>query len=61
MITLLFGLLALAYGVSTLLGLDQLLATMSMGIVVANFGKYRDRIFRLVEDYIDLSSSFCSS
>jgi len=53
LITLLIGLLALAYGVSSLLGLDQLLATMSMGIVVVNFGRHRDRIFRLVEDYVE--------
>jgi len=53
LIVLMFALLALCYGVSTLLGLDQLLATMSMGVVVVNFGANRDRIFRLLEDVIE--------
>jgi Kef-type K+ transport system membrane component KefB len=53
LVVVLFGLLALCYGVSTLLNLDQLLATMSMGIVVVNFGVNRDRIFRLLEEVVE--------
>jgi len=53
LLVLVFGLLALIYGLSTLLGLDPLLATMGMGIVVVNFTRDRDRIFRLIEEYIE--------
>jgi len=53
LVVLVVGLLALCYGLSTALGLDQLLATMSMGMVVVNFGKNRDRIFRLLEEYLE--------
>ena len=45
--------LALCYGLATLLDLDQLLATMTVGITVVNFGRQRDRIFRLIEDYAE--------
>lgn len=53
LLVLVVGLLMLCYGISTMLHLDQLLATMSMGIVVVNFGASRDRIFRLLEEYIE--------
>lgn len=53
LLVLLVGLLALAYGLSTTFKLDELLSTMSMGVMVVNFGSHRDRVFRLLEDYVE--------
>jgi Kef-type K+ transport system membrane component KefB len=50
---MIIAVLSLCYGISTLLDLDQLLATMTVGITVVNFGRQRDRIFRLIEDYAE--------
>jgi Kef-type K+ transport system membrane component KefB len=54
-IALLLGLLGICYGVSSLLGLDQLLATMAMGIAVVNTTKRqeRHRIFHLLEESVE--------
>jgi Kef-type K+ transport system membrane component KefB len=53
LLVVLFGLLASCYGVATVFNLDQLLATMSMGIVVVNVGADRTKVFRLLEEYIE--------
>jgi len=53
LLVLIVGLLTLCYGLATAFGLDQLLATMTMGMAVVNFKASRDRIFRLLEDYIE--------
>lgn len=53
LLVLIVGLLAICYGVANAFGLDQLLATMTMGMVVVNFKASRDRIFRLLEEYIE--------
>jgi len=45
--------LSSCYGVATLLGLDQLLATMTVGVTVVNLGRTRDRIFHATENYIE--------
>ncbi|MBU0571821.1 MAG: cation:proton antiporter [Candidatus Omnitrophica bacterium] len=52
-ITVLFGLLAICFGLSTLTGADELLSTMVMGIVVVNFNPKREKIFSLLERYVD--------
>ncbi len=52
-IAIIIAILSVCYGVATLLGLDQLLATMTVGITVVNFGRHRDRIFRLIEEYAE--------
>jgi len=54
-IALLLGLLATCYGIGTFLGLDQLLATMAMGIVVVNTARRKERhnIFRLFEESVE--------
>lgn len=52
-IVLILAILTLCYGIAALLGLDQLLATMSVGITVVNFGHERDRIFRIIETYAE--------
>jgi Kef-type K+ transport system membrane component KefB len=54
-IALLLGLLAICYGVSSALGLDQLLATMAMGIAVVNTtrSQVRHHIFHLLEESVE--------
>jgi Kef-type K+ transport system membrane component KefB len=52
-LVVLFGLLAVCYGVATVLDLDQLLATMTMGIVAVNVGRDSTKIFHLIEEYIE--------
>ncbi|GAG16245.1 unnamed protein product [marine sediment metagenome] len=54
-IALLLGLLAICYGVSSVLGLDQLLATMAMGITVVNATRRQERhhIFHLLEESVE--------
>jgi len=54
-IALLLGLLGICYGVSALLELDQLLATMAMGIAVVNATRRqeRHRIFHLLEESVE--------
>ncbi|MBN1858375.1 cation:proton antiporter [Candidatus Bipolaricaulota bacterium] len=53
LLVLLIGLLALAYGLSTTFKLDELLSTMAMGVMVVNFGNRRDRVFHLLEEYVE--------
>ncbi|MBT3181046.1 MAG: sodium:proton exchanger [Deltaproteobacteria bacterium] len=50
---IIFGLLAICYGLATVLKLDELLATMMMGIIVTNFNKQRERIFGFLERYTE--------
>ena len=53
LIVMLFSLLCLCYGLAHLIGFDELLATMTMGIVVTNFSKQRDRVFEIFERYTE--------
>lgn len=54
-IALLLGLLGICYGVSAALGLDQLLATMAMGVAVVNASSRqgRHRVFMLLEESVE--------
>ncbi|MFC2106333.1 cation:proton antiporter [Candidatus Bipolaricaulota bacterium] len=54
-IALLLGILGLCYGVSALLDLDQLLATMAMGMTVVNTSRQQQRhhVFHLLEESIE--------
>jgi len=54
-IALLLGLLGICYGTASALGLDQLLATMGMGIAVVNATRRqeRHRIFHLLEESVE--------
>nr|WP_320048574.1 cation:proton antiporter [uncultured Desulfuromonas sp.] len=53
LITLVFSLLALCYGVAGSLDGDELLSTMAMGIVVTNFNPHRETIFQVLERYTE--------
>jgi len=52
-IVLILAFLALCFGLATLLGFDELLATMAMGIMVVNYNSKRDKIFRILERYTE--------
>ena len=53
LIVLVFGLLSLCYGLATILNIDPLLATMTMGIIVVNFCPSRDTLFKVLEEYTE--------
>ncbi|MGB2983643.1 MAG: cation:proton antiporter [Candidatus Bipolaricaulia bacterium] len=55
-IAFLLGTLGICYGVSAALGLDQLLATMAMGVTVVNMARHhqgRHRVFTLLEESVE--------
>jgi len=54
-IALLLGILGLCYGVSAMLDLDQLLATMAMGMTVVNTARRQERhhVFHLLEESVE--------
>ena len=45
--------LMLSFGVAKFAGLEELLSTMTAGIIVANFSRYSKEIFTLLERYTD--------
>jgi Kef-type K+ transport system membrane component KefB len=53
LIVLIIGFLSLLFGTATLWGVDELLAIMTMGIVVVNFNRLGEKIFRMLERYTE--------
>lgn len=53
LIVVILGLLAICFGIAHLLGLDELLSTMTVGIIVTNFNIQRDKIFKILERYTE--------
>lgn len=53
LIVVVFGMLAGCFGLATILGVDELLATMSMGVVVVNYNRRREKIFKMLERYTE--------
>ena len=53
LIAVILALLCLCFGTARLLNVDELLATMSMGIVVVNFHRDHKRVFALLERYTE--------
>ena len=45
--------LLLCFGIASVLGVDELLATMSMGVIVVNFNPMKDKIFKILERYTE--------
>jgi Kef-type K+ transport system membrane component KefB len=45
--------LLLCFGVAKIIGVDELLATMSMGAIVVNFNRLREKIFKILERYTE--------
>lgn len=53
LITLIIGLLALCYGLAGMIGIDELLSTMTMGIIVVNYNHKSEKIFKILERYTE--------
>lgn len=53
LIVMVFAALSLCFGIAGTLGVDQLLATMTMGAVVVNTNPHQERIFHLLERYTE--------
>jgi len=53
LITAIFGLLAVCFGITNTLNWEALLATMAMGIIVVNFNPIHDKIFKVLERYTE--------
>jgi NhaP-type Na+/H+ or K+/H+ antiporter len=53
MIVIIIGFLALGFGISSYIGVDELLAIMFMGFMVVNFSKKHNLIFALLERYTE--------
>lgn len=52
-IVLILSTLALCFGIANLINADELLATMTMGIIVVNYNKKRRKLFKILERYIE--------
>ena len=53
LIVVIFGLLAVCFGITNTLKWEALLATMAMGIMVVNFNPIHDKIFKVLERYTE--------
>ncbi|MDD3088897.1 MAG: cation:proton antiporter [Candidatus Omnitrophica bacterium] len=53
LIVVLLSALAFCYGTCTFMKVDELLATMTMGVIVVNFNAMKESIFKLLERYLD--------
>ncbi|MFQ5951823.1 MAG: cation:proton antiporter [Candidatus Omnitrophota bacterium] len=53
LVVLIFGFLFLCFGTAKLLNMDELLSTMVLGCVVANSGKYGEKFFISIREYIE--------
>ncbi len=52
-IVIILCLLLLCFGAAMLFGVDELLATMTMGAIVVNFNPLREKIFKILERYTE--------
>lgn len=53
LIVVVIGALMLCFGLASVFEIDELLATMSLGVVVSNFNPLRKKIFALLERYLE--------
>jgi Kef-type K+ transport system membrane component KefB len=53
LITLIISLLSLCFGLAGILHADELLSTMTMGVIVANFNIQKDQLFNILERYTE--------
>lgn len=53
LIVVVLGSLMLCFGLASLFGIDELLTTMSMGMIVANYNPISKKIFGLLERYLE--------
>ena len=53
LIVAILAMLAISFGISSLIGVDELLTIMTMGAMVINFNVKKEKIFRVLERYTD--------
>ena len=53
LISLIISLLSLCYGLAGMLFADELLSTMTMGVIVVNYNSYKGQIFKILERYTE--------
>jgi Kef-type K+ transport system membrane component KefB len=53
LIVLIIGMLSLCFGAARTLNLEELLAAMSMGLIVTNYNRRQEKIFRMLERYTE--------
>jgi Kef-type K+ transport system membrane component KefB len=53
LIVAILAMLTLCFGISTLIGVDELLAAMTAGAIVVNFNPKKEKIFRMLERYTE--------
>ena len=53
LLTLIISLLSLCYGLAGMFGADELLSTMTMGIVVVNYNIKKEKLFKILERYTE--------
>lgn len=53
LISLIISLLSLCFGLAGMFGADELLSTMTMGVIVVNYNIYKDQIFKILERYTE--------
>ncbi len=53
LIVLISGFLIVIYGISSMFRFDELLTTMTLGVMIVNFNPQKDRIFDIIEQYTD--------
>ncbi|MCP4050495.1 MAG: hypothetical protein GY730_07310 [bacterium] len=53
LIVVTIGAISLCFGGCKLMGLDELLATMLMGMIVVNFGHLKENAFNILENYTE--------
>lgn len=53
LIVLILAILITCYGTATYIGVDELLSTLALGVVVVNYNKQKKKIFGLIERYTE--------
>lgn len=53
LISLIISLLSLCFGLAGMFGADELLSTMTMGVVVVNYNIHKEQIFKILERYTE--------
>ncbi|HQV34510.1 MAG TPA: cation:proton antiporter, partial [Calditrichia bacterium] len=53
LITVIISLLSLCYGLAGLAGADELLSTMTMGVIVVNYSYKKEKVFNILERYTE--------
>jgi Kef-type K+ transport system membrane component KefB len=53
LIVAVLAMLCLCFGVASRIGVDELLSTMTMGMVVVNYSPLREKVFKILERYTE--------